>query len=107
MIRKLALWTVLFACLIAARPVHAQNASLAGSVADPSGMPVSGATVRLTNLATDFMDKQKADPSGNYLFESVPSGEYSLLVGARGFKNIVKDHVVLRGGEPERMDFKL
>jgi hypothetical protein len=99
----LVLLTVLFAC---AAPVWAQTSStgaLTGTVTDPSGGVISGATVTVTNKATGQVREAKTDASGVYTFSLMNPGEYSVKFTASGFKttevtsvtvNITETHVL-------------
>ena len=66
---------------------HAQfNASLRGTVSDPSGAVVPGATVTLTNKDTNQAQTATTDGAGIYTFNSLGPANYSLAVSAPGFK---------------------
>lgn len=73
--------------LLFAPGAHAQfNANLRGTVSDPSGAVVPGATVTLTNKDTNQSQTAKTDASGIYTFNSLGPANYSLTVSATGFK---------------------
>ncbi|HEY3836211.1 MAG TPA: carboxypeptidase-like regulatory domain-containing protein, partial [Bryobacteraceae bacterium] len=63
------------------------NASLRGTVSDPSGAVVPGATVTLTNKDTNQKQTATSDGSGIYTFNSLGPANYSLVVTAAGFKS--------------------
>jgi archaellum component FlaF (FlaF/FlaG flagellin family) len=70
--------------------------SISGSVKDPSGAVIPGATVMATNAATNFQSKTVSNESGFYAFPSLPVGRYNVKVeeegfGAQGRNNIVVD----------------
>ncbi len=80
----------LFALMFAlfAPGAHAQfNASLRGTVSDPSGAVVPGATVTLTNLDTNQKQTATSDASGIYTFNSLGPARYTLVVAAAGFRS--------------------
>lgn len=56
-----------------------------GSVKDPSGASVSGATVRLTNTDTGATSTATADASGEFHFSNLNAGQYQIEVSANGF----------------------
>ena len=60
--------------------------TVSGTVKDPSGNVVSGATVTLTDSVRNFTRTQSADKDGAYVFNAIPPGTYSMEVSARGFK---------------------
>jgi hypothetical protein len=83
----------LFLCLVVlcacAAPMWAQSATtggLTGTVTDPSGAVISGATVTVTSLATGQGRTTTTDTSGSYKFSLLPAGAYSLKFSAAGFK---------------------
>ncbi len=62
------------------------NASLQGTIQDPSGAIVSGAQVKLQNDATKATMQTSSNGQGFYRFNQLPSGVYSLTVSAKGFQ---------------------
>ena len=62
------------------------TSAVRGTVADPQGNVVAGATVTLTNVATNAARSQSTSESGLYVFELIQPGEYRLDVEAQGFK---------------------
>jgi Carboxypeptidase regulatory-like domain len=62
------------------------NASLRGTVSDPSGAVIPGATVTLTNKDTNQVQTATTDASGIYTFNSLGPANYRLAVTASGFK---------------------
>ena len=66
-----------------ARLAHAQNSpSLRGSVVDPTGATVPGATVRLESPTGDLVSQTKVDDAGNFLLTNLHAGTFSLVVPA-------------------------
>ena len=57
-----------------------------GTVKDPQGNLVSGATVTLTDPGRNFTRTQTTNEDGAYVFNAVPPGTYRLEVTAPGFK---------------------
>ena len=64
-----------------ASPAFSQNATGAinGTVTDPSGAVIPGATVTLTHDDTSTTTTKTTDASGEFTFEFLRSGTYSLL----------------------------
>ena len=53
--------------LLCALNLHGQSlTSVSGTVTDPSGALVAGATITLTNMATGSQRQDKSDSSGRY-----------------------------------------
>lgn len=73
--------------LIAYLPVFGQltSGNLTGTVYDPAGAIVPGATVSAHNNATGVDANTTSTSSGEYRFENLPVGNYSLTVTAAGF----------------------
>ncbi|HEY1807080.1 MAG TPA: carboxypeptidase regulatory-like domain-containing protein [Acidobacteriaceae bacterium] len=63
------------------------KASLRGTVSDPSGAVIPGASVTLTNKDTNQTQTATTDPSGIYTFNSLGPANYSLMVAASGFRS--------------------
>ena len=74
--------------LAATSSAWAQNQArvvlITGTVLDPSGSYVSGASVTLKRNAEVFASA-KSDGSGRFRFEAVPRGNYSLETKQEGF----------------------
>lgn len=61
------------------------TSQLNGSVTDPSGASVAGATITLTETATGSQRTTTSNASGLYQFLEVPPGNYRLEAAAKGF----------------------
>jgi len=64
---------------------QANDGDLGGSVFDQSGAVVSGATVEVTNTATNVKTTVVTDSSGNYRFRNLLVGNYDLTATGAGF----------------------
>jgi Carboxypeptidase regulatory-like domain len=71
--------------------VVAQSAtsSVHGSVTDPQGNVVAGATVTLTNAGKNFSRTQTTTDAGSFAFTLIPPDQYTVEVQATGFKRAV------------------
>jgi hypothetical protein len=90
--------------------VFAQTAGtgiVVGTVTDPSGAAVPGATVTLTDTATNAERTAATNEAGRYNFPNVPPGNYNLTVSKGGFRmgKILNQAVVV--GESRTLDVKL
>ena len=72
--------------------------SITGSVTDPAGAAIVGATVKLISEATSATEVQTSDNAGNFIFHGVKPGFYSITVENAGFKKFEKTHVELTPG---------
>ncbi len=95
---RIALSIILLACLAvaSARAQAVAVAEVAGQVFDPSGSPVAGARVAMTQTETKNQRVVTTDTSGTYTLPNLPVGPYSLEVSATGFKNYVRSDIVLQ-----------
>jgi Carboxypeptidase regulatory-like domain len=84
-------------CLIigAATVCHAQfSSNVQGTISDPGGRVVAGATVTLINIETNVKSTATSNRSGNYRFASVLPGDYKISIESPGFQeSIVKRHI--------------
>jgi len=71
------------------------TASISGTVTDPSGAVIVGATVVATNLDTAVATTVTTNSQGFYSFQELPLGKYSITVTQAGFKSYVQTGIVL------------
>src|SRR6266576_3272054 len=71
------------------------NATLGGTVMDPSGAAVADAELTLVNQATSFEAKASSNERGEYTFRNVTPGTYNLKIAKSGFQNYVQKDIVL------------
>jgi hypothetical protein len=78
---------ILFALCLAARPGFGQTvtATVRGTVTDPSGAIVSGATVTATNRASSVAAVTKTNDTGEYSIRFLQIGRYNITISAPGF----------------------
>jgi hypothetical protein len=82
---------------------QSNSADLKGSVQDPSGSTIAGATLSVKDPQTGLTRNAMSDRNGEFLFTSLPPSRYSLHVEAAGFavKNI--EGIELRVGATENL----
>jgi predicted heme/steroid binding protein len=73
--------------------------NIRGTVTDPSGALVRGATVTARQSETGLSRMSTTDRSGNYVLLELPVGHYSLQVMADGFQEYVQDGITLNVNE--------
>src|SRR5882762_8693094 len=83
------------------------TARLTGTVKDPSGGTVAGASVTLTNEATNVSRKATTDADGNFLFTIVDVGVYRVEIERSGFKKYVQNGITLEVNQNGRLDATL
>ncbi len=92
-----------------AGPVSAQRTSgqLTGSVTDPNGAAVVGATVSARQTGTNLQREVTTNEDGLYTLTDLPIGEYRISVKGTGFKESVSPNVTVNVASVTRQDFKL
>ena len=101
--------TVLVGFLLVSILASAQTAttSLRGTIADPKGAVLQGATVTLGNPATGFSRTTKSGNDGVYQFLEVPPATYTLTVAAAGFATLKEDKVILQVSQPATLNITM
>ena len=66
-----------------------------GTVVDPQGLPVEGASVTLTNQGTNYTYNSATGSSGGYQFSRIDYGVYSVKVSKEGFRQGVVENIKL------------
>jgi hypothetical protein len=102
--------TILLAWLvIVPNAVEAQigGGSIIGTVRDPSGAAVVGATVRASNLETNETRATATNELGYYEFPLLPAGRYRLEARMAGFQRATTAPFNLHAGTRPRFDLAL
>jgi Carboxypeptidase regulatory-like domain/TonB dependent receptor len=86
--------------LLTAGSLHGQGvfATLTGVVSDPSGAIVTGAKVVLTDAVSGTLRDTVSNSDGYFTFASVPVGQYTLTIEAKGFQQYKVEGIALSGG---------
>jgi len=79
--------------VVAAVPAHAQfRTSIQGTVADPDGAVIPGATLTLTNRSTNETVARKSNSQGIFNFNALPADRFTLTIEKDGYtKKILSD----------------
>jgi outer membrane receptor for ferrienterochelin and colicins len=73
-------------------PASARSSGeIRGRVNDATGAAITGAAVTLKNLSTGFERVALSDANGEFSFEGVSNGRYSITASARGFAPEIKN----------------
>jgi len=80
---------------------------LRGTVIDPTGGAVVGATVTLVNEATHATREVQTGANGEYVFLEVPVGTYEVDTASQGFKKYVRKGIPLNLNEIITVDIAL
>jgi len=80
----------LIAAFISTLPSHLlaqiSSASLSGTIKDPVGAVVPDATVTLRNVDTSVSTTTLSNGDGNYTFQNLNPGNYTVEATAKGFQ---------------------
>src|SRR5256885_15665079 len=84
-----------FCCvLILAASVHSQSVAsgtIEGTVVDPTGGVVIGATVEIRNPITGFQQTAMTDSMGMFRFTNIPFNPYHIQINQTGFAPAAQD----------------
>ena len=78
----------------------ATASSIIGTVSDPSGAVIPGASVAVKNNATATEYSATTNDQGGFTIPSVPAGTYTVTVTLMGFKTAVVNDVRVTAGAP-------
>lgn len=89
-------------------PCHAQqNATINGTVSDPSGAVVQGAKVMATNTATNIVRSTMTGSGGVYSLTELPPGPYNVAIEKDGFATLKFPRVTLTVQQVMTLNAKL
>ena len=71
--------------LAAVAAAQTANASVTGTVSDPSGAVIASAPVEVRNTETGQLYATQSSATGNYTVPQLPVGRYELTVTVPGF----------------------
>jgi hypothetical protein len=89
--------------------VRGQNVygSISGTVSDNSGASIPAATVTLTNLDKNEKNQITTNTSGSYSFVNISPGRYKIQVEKTGFKNFVREPIIVEVESGLKIDIVL
>src|SRR6185437_15408280 len=99
-LRSVALLPVILVLAASLSWSQTGTSTIRGTVTDPGGRVVPGATVTLTNTQTNAVRSTKSTDSGSYGFDLITPATYRLEVDAQGFKKKVVSDVQALIGKP-------
>src|SRR5947207_7957782 len=77
-----------------------------GLIHDPQNRPVSGAVVQLHAVSSDLSQTTTSNDAGEFVFENIPIGEYSVEVQLSGFRP-EQQRLALSSSRDLRLHFSL
>src|SRR6266581_4711643 len=106
--RNRCLWSLLCILVLSVLPATAQtDGSISGVIRDASGAVIPGATVTVTNPATNQVRSAISNEAGVYNFPVLQPGKYNIKVELPGFRTITQNDVELQVQFAARIDFTL
>ncbi len=85
----------------------AQEATIVGTVTDPSNAAVPNVAIRITNTDTNQVRHISSNEAGQFVVPDLHIGHYVVRAEAAGFKVAERTDIVLAVGDRTRVDFKL
>ena len=108
MLRKfLGLLVLTLAVPVAAAGQSQTTGIIRGTVSDPSGAPVVGATVTLRETRTGFQRQVSTNDRGVFVASLLPLGSYDVTGRAVGFGEVRRTGVPLRVGETVDLNLRV
>ncbi len=102
-------WLLVLSGLVLAMSlqVFAQEATVVGTVTDPTGAALPNVSVTLTNIETGFTTKAATSADGQYVVPNLHIGHYTVKVAVSGFRPAERTGVMLNVGDRDRVDFQM
>ncbi|MGQ9915908.1 MAG: TonB-dependent receptor [Bryobacteraceae bacterium] len=86
---------------------QATLSDILGTVRDPSGAAVSGAEVRVRNMATNVSRETATNAEGVFRVPNLSPGAYEVTVSRSGFSRYVQGPITLRVGQDVELNIQL
>src|SRR5579863_6746057 len=102
--KLVSLSTILFALTAFAQ---SDRGTITGTIVDPAGAVVAGATIEATNVDTGSIFPVASSSTGNYTIAELPAGNYVLNVTVSGFKKYVRPGLIVQAAQTIRVDATL
>lgn len=95
--------------LITSTAIHAQvtTTTIYGNVTDAAGAQIPGAIVTITNEQTGATQSATTNDEGEFTFNFLQIGRYTLSISASGFKEQTQTNIELTGGQRLRLNYAL
>src|SRR5579871_3689638 len=88
---RISIFAVVLLFLAACGFAQGNSGSIEGTVKDPSGSSIAGATVEITYSVSGFQRETTTNPDGNFRFTNIPFNPYHMVVTASGFNSFTQD----------------
>src|SRR5258708_21112962 len=103
---KRFIYTLAYILIASTLPLHAQttNGSIQGTVTDPSGAAIGGASVTGRNLDTGLTITTVTTDAGLYSLANLPPGRYSVMIQGPGLKKYSREGVTVQTSPTVALD---
>jgi iron complex outermembrane receptor protein len=98
---------IVFITMFSLRSFAQQSATITGTVLDPKGSVVSGASVAVTSEASTQARKTTTDGQGHFSVTGLPAGKYTVQVMAPGFASAARTGLQLAPGQSQDLSLSL
>ena len=100
---------LLAALFLLSSPTWAQEvtASIVGTVVDPSGAAVSGATITAKDLDRGTVRTTTTNDAGAFNISGVPVGKYQVKAEAKGFQSVINQAFTITLNQTARLNFQM
>ena len=107
---KISIVVLATLAMLAGAPISSAQrttATFAGIVTDPSGAVLPGAEIQIVNEGTSARMQQLTGETGEFVFNFVPVGTYTLTIGMPGFKTYESPGIPLGAAQNVRRTYTL
>ena len=97
-------------CLMLLAPLafgQGANATITGTVTDPTGLAIAAATVEARNTETGAVYTAASTNAGNYAITNLPVGTYELTAKVSGFKTYAHPNLAIAAAQVLKEDIPL
>src|ERR1700742_4428715 len=74
-----------------AQSISSGSGTVRGTVLDPTGSAIPGATVQIVNPVSSYNRTTQTDSHGNFEFDNIPYNNYHSVASAHGFQSSEQD----------------
>ena len=78
-----------------------------GTVTDPSGAVIANAKVVATDVGTNIAHNSVSTNAGEFSFQDIPTGKYTVAVSAAGFQQTTVSNIIVEAGSVYTVPVKL
>src|SRR5512137_2767264 len=74
---------------------QSDRGTITGTIADPAGAVIPGATIEAKNINTGAAYQAASTSTGNYTLAQLPAGSYQLSTSVPGFKKYIRTGITV------------